>query len=68
MMLPLFVSACGPEIPKPAEPPPIDGATICAETRELRTSHAAALERTQDEAVLMTGAPLILTLDAGCAG
>jgi hypothetical protein len=44
------------------------GAVICTETQGLRTSHAAALEKTVDENVLRTGVALIRKIDAGCAG
>lgn len=68
----LFVSACsiaqpGQEPPKPPKPP-ISGKVICEALGSLWPPHAEALAKTQDEAVLMTGAALIDTIDAGCAG
>lgn len=53
-----------PEPPKP----PISGKVICEALAPLWPAHAEAVAKTQDEAVLMTGAPLIDTIDAGCAG
>lgn len=40
---------------------------ICGGTRALRAEHAAALARTSDDAVALTGAGLIEAIDAGCA-
>lgn len=68
MILALCVTGCVSATQKPSEPPPVIGAVICTETQALRTSHAAALEKTPDLDVLKTGVELIRKLDAGCAG
>lgn len=40
---------------------------ICAGTKAARTEHAAALADDGGDASLVTGARLIMLLDAGCA-
>lgn len=65
----LCVSACSTvQQPQELPKPPISGKVVCDALGPLWPPHAEALAKTQDEAVLMTGAPLIDTIDAGCAG
>lgn len=60
VMLTLLVSGCATVIPT-------SGDAICGGTQAARAEHAAALAKTSDDAVALTGAALIETLDAGCA-
>lgn len=41
---------------------------ICAGTRDARADHAAALAVTADDRVAVTGAALVVQIDAACGG
>lgn len=66
LILTLSVSGCVTATPSAPEAPPIDGATICVETRDERAEHASTLANTADVTALVTGAALIAALDAAC--
>jgi len=47
--------------------PQISEETVCAQSREARADHAAALALSPDDRSVITGAKLIAMIDAGCA-
>lgn len=59
LTLPLLVAGCASAIPT-------SGDAICTATRQGRAVHAAALAATSDDAVALSGANLIETIDAAC--
>lgn len=45
---------------------PNEGAAICDATRQARADHAENLAETEDDAVAITGARLVVLIDAAC--